>query len=165
MARIESLGEFFRFTNSKGKTVAKKDRAKGPAFGSLLSESAERAGQEGIGGLDGDSVEGVALEELLDAVHSTGDSLKKRQNDESIQGYRRAVHAFLKYVLHRAYETERHQSRPNARRGVQKTYLLVQTVDRKLERLVVDVLRSQLEQLEMLKRIEEINGLLVDLTS
>lgn len=160
MARIEGLGEFFHFTNTPKKAVGRKGGSKGPAFGSLLSESAERAAEGDRVEVDGPD----DLEELLDAVHSSGDTLKKRQSEAAIQDYRRAVQAFLRYVLRRAYDTERHQSRPNARKGIQKTYLLVQTVDQKLERLVVDVLKSQLEQLGMLKRIEEINGLLVDLT-
>jgi len=163
MARIESLGEFFHFTNARGKSVDKKARAKGGAFRSLLSESVERAAESGAAAED--LTDAGDLEELLDEVHATGDTLKKRQNEDAIQGYRRSVQAFLRYVLRRAYSTERHHSRPNARKGTQKTYLLVQTVDRKLDRLVVDVLKSQVEQLELLRRIEEINGLLVDLVS
>jgi hypothetical protein len=48
-------------------------------------------------------------------------------------------------------------------KGTQREYLLVRTVDDKLERLVVEVLQNQMEQIELLRRIEEINGLLVDL--
>jgi len=158
MARIESLGEFFHFTNPPGKGV-KKTRSK--AFRAVLSESLARTAESGA--TEADKREAGDLEELLDEVHSSGDSLKKRQSEETILLYRKAVQAFVRFVLARAYETVRHHSRPNALKGTQREYLLVRTVDEKLERLVVDVLRNQVEQIELLRRIEEINGLLVDL--
>ena len=91
------------------------------------------------------------------------DAIQSVQSEETILHYRKAVQAFVRFVLARAYETVRHHSRPNALKGTRREYLLVRTVDEKLERLVVDVLRNQMEQIELLRRIEEINGLLVDL--
>ncbi|MDR0450835.1 MAG: YaaR family protein [Treponema sp.] len=40
---------------------------------------------------------------------------------------------------------------------------MVQVVDRKLEEMAARLLSDQLSQLELLARLEEINGLLVDL--
>jgi hypothetical protein len=160
MARIESLGEFFHFTNPRGKSLRRKGRATEGGFAALVSASTEQATDI----LGADDADGRDIEDLLDEVHSAGDALKKRPNGQTIQGYRSAVQAFLRHVMGRVFDTERHRSRPNVRQGTQKQYLLVRTVDEKLERLVVDVLQSQVEQLDLLERIEEINGLLVDLT-
>jgi uncharacterized protein YaaR (DUF327 family) len=158
MARIESLGEFFRFTNAPGKPTRRKT-TKG--FRSMLRESL--TGLDATELAETEELEAGDLEELLDGVHAAGDALKKRQSESTILAYRRAVQTFAKFVLRRAYETVRHHSRPNALKGTQREYLLVRTVDEKLERLVVDVLRSQVEQIDLLRRIDEIHGLLVDL--
>jgi uncharacterized protein len=158
MARIESLGEFFHFANPPGKKAERKGKTK--AFGSVLKESVERSGETEAGA---EAPADTDLEDLLDAVHDAGDALKRRQSESAIVAYRRAVQSFVKFVLKKAYDTVRHHSRPNVMKGTQREYLLVRTVDEKLERLVVDVMRNQVEQMELLRRVEEINGLLVDL--
>lgn len=158
MARIDSLGEFFHFTNAPGKPSRRKP-TKG--FGSVLRESLPDL--EGTELAEAEGLEAADLEILLDGVHAAGDALKKRQSESTILAYRRAVQAFAKHVLRRAYQTVRHHSRPNAFKGTQREYLLVRTVDEKLERLVVEVMRNQVEQVELLQRIDEIHGLLVDL--
>ena len=160
MARIESLGEFLHLGGTPGKPARRKSKA-GGGFRSVLRESVSK-----LEGSEPGEDEGLAdedLEELLDDVHASGDALKKRQSEATILAYRRAVRSFARHVLRRAYQTVRQHSRPNATKGTQKEYLLVKTVDEKLERLVVDVLRSQVEQIDLLRRIDEIHGLLVDL--
>ena len=44
-----------------------------------------------------------------------------------------------------------------------KKYTLVQVADRKLEELAVAILSGQAAQLDILARVEEINGLLVNM--
>ena len=46
-----------------------------------------------------------------------------------------------------------------------KRFTLVKVIDEKLESLVAEILRGQSEQLKILERIEEINGLIVDIIS
>jgi len=45
----------------------------------------------------------------------------------------------------------------------QKKYVIIRVIDEKLEDLAAHVLKSQGEQLDILDRIDEINGLLIDL--
>jgi uncharacterized protein len=158
MARIDSLGEFFHFTNAAGKPTRRKP-TKG--FRSVLKDSLSNLDEAELA--EAEELEAADLEELLDGVHAAGDALKKRQSESTILAYRRAVQSFAKHVLRRAYETVRHHSRPNALKGTQREYVLIRTVDEKLERLVVEVMRNQVEQVELLRRIDEIHGLLVDL--
>ena len=47
----------------------------------------------------------------------------------------------------------------------QKKYVILRVVDEKLERLTAHVLKGQADQLDILRRIDEINGLLVDLSA
>jgi len=46
-----------------------------------------------------------------------------------------------------------------------KRFTSIRVIDQRLERLVADILQDQAEQLEILNRIDEINGLLVNLVA
>ncbi|MDR3334505.1 MAG: DUF327 family protein [Treponema sp.] len=102
-----------------------------------------------------------AVKELLDEVHSTGDALKNRPLPEEIQRYKKAVRNFLHYVVENGYTTEKQFVGVTLKRRQEKT--LVHVVDRKLEQLAAGILAGQTTQLEILARLEEITGLLVDL--
>ena len=125
-------------------------------FDSLVSEA-------GLEPTENEGQTAASIEELLDAVHVAGEQLRERQSMQSVEAYRDAVRRFLKFVLKRIYVTERHRSRPSPSKGTQREYTLIRTVDEKLERLVAGVLQNQMKHLEMLERMEEIDGLLVDL--
>ncbi|MDR2393949.1 MAG: DUF327 family protein [Treponema sp.] len=100
------------------------------------------------------------LNELLDAVHTTGDTLKNRPFPEEILQYKTAVRNFLHYVVKHGYTMEKQVSGTNLLK--RKNFAIVQVVDRKLEQLAAGILAGQIVQLEILKRLEEITGLLVD---
>ena len=46
-----------------------------------------------------------------------------------------------------------------------KVFYLINTIDEKLESLVLAILRGQREQLNVLERVDQINGLIVDVIS
>jgi len=102
-----------------------------------------------------------ALQKLLDDVHSAGDALKERPMDEEIRRYKQAVRGFLHYVVKNGFDTKEQASGVNIMK--RKVHTLVQVVDQKLEQLASAVLSGQSSQLDLLARLEEINGLLVDL--
>jgi uncharacterized protein YaaR (DUF327 family) len=100
------------------------------------------------------------LQELLDDVHSAGDALKQRPLAEEIKQYKRAVRHFLHYVVENGYtvKTTTYLFNHEKRRKVQ-----IEVVDQKLETLAAGLLSGQLGQVELLARLDEITGLLVDL--
>jgi uncharacterized protein YaaR (DUF327 family) len=102
-----------------------------------------------------------AVKKLLDGVHSAGDALKSRPFPEEIREYKKAVRNFLHYVVENGYTVKEESSGVNILK--RKRFTLVQVVDRKLEQLAAGILAGQNSQLEILARVEEINGLLVDL--
>jgi uncharacterized protein YaaR (DUF327 family) len=118
--------------------------------------------------------EGV-LQGLLDDVHSAGDALKSHPFPEEIKQYKHAVRSFIHYVVENGYTIEKQTGIPNymksgfrGQRGSdaakeRKDFHLVQVVDRKLEQLAAGILAGQTSQIELLARINEIAGLLVDL--
>jgi uncharacterized protein YaaR (DUF327 family) len=93
-------------------------------------------------------------------VHSAGDALKQRPLAEEIKQYKQAVRHFLRYVVENGYgiKTENYLFNHEKRRKVQ-----IEVVDQKLEQLASGILSGQLGQVELLARLDEITGLLVDL--
>jgi uncharacterized protein YaaR (DUF327 family) len=119
-----------------------------------------------------------ALTILLDNVHEAGDTLAKRPFPGEIKRYRLAIQNFMRYVLANAYgvkeeeglpnylktgfNNERYKRDPELRKARNK-YSSVQIIDQKLDRLAADIMTGQVKHISLLKNIEEINGLLVDL--
>jgi uncharacterized protein len=103
------------------------------------------------------------LEGLLDEVHQAGDKLKENPNVELVQAYKKAVRDFVHYVVDRSFAVEQKTSgRSILKRNV---YFRVSVIDKSLEKLAAEILRNQRDNLEILRRVDEINGMLVDLLS
>jgi len=112
---------------------------------------------------------------LMDEVRNAGDILKSRPFPEEIMRYKQAVRGFINYVVKNNYSVDGEEGIPKflkpgfkGRRGTPKAmegtpYTKIQIIDRKLEDLAAMLLTSQARQLELVSRLEEIKGLLVDL--
>jgi len=112
---------------------------------------------------------------LMDDVRSSGDALKSRPLPEEILKYKQAVRNFINYVVKNSYSLEYEEGLPNffkpgfkGRRGTPeamkgKEYTKIQVIDRKLDNLAAMLLSSQTGQMEIVSRLEEIRGLLIDL--
>ncbi len=87
--------------------------------------------------------------------------MKRNPDRENVLAYKEAVSSFIRYVLGKGLVVEETQSGANILK--RKRYTLVSVIDEKLDKLAADVLLNQKEQLSILKRIDEINGLIVDL--
>ena len=98
----------------------------------------------------------------LDAVHSTGDKLKKNTTLDTIAEYKEAVRKFLRIVVDSGFEA--HEDTPLQRRNKEEQrHIQIRVVNEKLERLAAQVMHSQKNELEILRRVDEIYGLLIDL--
>ncbi len=111
-------------------------------------------------------IEGKSFDEtlqyLVDSVYIAGDRLKKNPFTEEFKSYRKTLSHFLNFVVKNSYEIETHQRRRGKKQVV---YTLVNVVNQKLDNLANDILFNQADQLNLLSRVEEINGLLVDFFS
>ncbi len=160
MARIDSLGEASPWLIPEKKKAQKKDKLPPRTFARMVEEAAE--GEQ----LSGDPREGGSrrgIEELLDGVFSAGDALKSAQTVDTIREYRGKVRAFLAYVVDHVLALEQTTSGTNIMK--RKRFTLVKVIDAKLDELAASVLAAQKQQLGILARVDEINGLLVDLVS
>ena len=111
-----------------------------------------------------------AVTELMDAVHSAGSDLRDRPFPEEILRYKKAVRNFVHYVVENSYEVLREEgvakmvSVGSERVKKNTVYHQVQIIDKKLDELAAAILAGQTDQLKRLSKMDEITGLLVDLT-
>jgi uncharacterized protein YaaR (DUF327 family) len=157
MERITSFdGAIFRRKN-RDKKVGKQKKLTHP-FSSIL---------QSIDGEDEDLTEILTisedhpLESALDDIHELGEELKEKPSLKTISRYKRAVRGFMQYVVKNSMDIDEQVSGVNILK--RKRYTLIKIIDEKLERLAAQILQNQSDQLDILSRVDEINGLLVDL--
>ncbi len=142
------------------------EQAKRPKFRDILKKTADSPQvQEGlppeIAGMEYEQ----AVTYLLDNVTMAAENFKSNPFTNAFADYRTKVSQFLKFVEQNAYNVEFSVSRPTYRVPNPKKKYLIKVIDDKLEQLARDILYNQAEQLKMLSKVDEINGLLVDLFS
>ncbi|MBI9109061.1 MAG: DUF327 family protein [Spirochaetales bacterium] len=166
MERIDSLGSRNRYRKSdKDKNKVDKGQSSPGIFQSYVeSETLTANAVRGIEAFDEDS----DLEDLLDDVHQQGERLINDPSFSSIDSYKQSVRNFIHYVLKQAVRVESIEGAKFNRfkpSNKQKRYTLISVIDDKLDKLAAGILLNQGRQLNLLAKVEEINGLLVDLTS
>jgi uncharacterized protein YaaR (DUF327 family) len=147
----------------KGKRKKDKTTKISKSFSSVLedTEKTSIAGSLSAGSVS----EHEKLEEILDDLYEIGESLKKEQTISNLKKYRESIKHFFLYVVNNGIEAEKIAGIRNPRTMEQKQYTLIRVVDSKLEKLASYILTSQKSQLNILKGVDEIYGLLVNLTS
>lgn len=161
MARIDSLGEPYQYPVPEKKKTSRKEKTQRREFSHMVESSAEE-GELTPEGFD-EAEKRRSIEELLDAVFSSGDKLKKAPTMEAIKDYRQQVKAFVKFTVAHSIAVEETTSGANILK--RKRFTMVKVIDEKLESLAVSVLSAQKDQLAILAQIDEINGMLVNLVS
>ena len=159
MDRIESLDGSYLSGRSRRKKDKSTKKLKGQSFASIVEQSARE--ESTFFDFEAHEEHGETIEELLDEVHQSGEMLVETQSMENIKRYRQAVTGFLKLVVSKMLTVEEQTSGGNILR--RKRFTQVKIIDNKLESLVQAVLSNQSKQLDVLEKINEIRGLLIDL--
>jgi uncharacterized protein YaaR (DUF327 family) len=142
---------------------------------SLLYDNLRGKTADELGPLQNLPVSDETVNKLMDGVRDAGDKLKSRPFGEEIMRYKQAVRNFINYVVQNCYSKEYEEGIPNklkpgfkGRRSTPEAternhYVKIQVIDKKLEDLAAMLLSSQARQMELVSRLEEIKGLLIDL--
>lgn len=128
------------------------------SFHQLIDSSPEVVAS-GSGAADLDT---SSLESMLDGIHQRGEELLKRRTMQSLRAYREAVKRFLRQVVGDGLGVAQQESGSSI--ATRKRYTIITVVNDRLERLVHGLMQTQEAQFSLLERVEEIQGLLVDLT-
>jgi uncharacterized protein YaaR (DUF327 family) len=180
MAKVDSADTSFYMNPSAYTQVKDEKKSRGirrgerTDFSRIFDDLRSKTADE-LGPLADLPVSDETVNMLMDDVRSAGDILKTRPLSEEIMRYKQAVRSFINYVVKNSYSLDREEGLPNfmkpgfkGRRGTPKAmegtgYTKIQVIDRKLEDLAAMLLSSQIRQMELVSRLEEIRGLLVDL--
>ncbi len=159
---MEKIGASNRsYKHKKPGTDRKKvDKKK---FSKLSFSSLMDIDRQEISSLDSVDYADLDLEELMDEIHEAGELLKEVPTLGNVKVYKSAVSRFLKFVVKNSLETETTAGANFNPLKKQKRYTIIRVVDEKLERLAAGVLQNQSDKLYILEKIEEINGLIVNL--
>ena len=159
MERIENDGFFSFRRNARRERARRGEAPKAPDFGSIFQREVE---EPAFDPNSRDDVSSEEIEQLLDSIHELGDELLHKGTFTAVQNYREAVKSFVRRTVSRTLNVEEHTSGGNVLN--RKRFSIVQVIDQKLDRLVQGMLQSQSSQMELMSRVEEIHGLLVDLS-
>jgi uncharacterized protein YaaR (DUF327 family) len=172
MDKIDFPHGIERFLNAGTQSEARKTKEKaGPRrreFNNFLECQLLESGE--LGPLSEISPSDEAVQELIDEVQSTGNDLKRRPLADELLRYKKAVRNFLHYVVENSYELRELQGivKKTVIRGKTewKTTIFhqVRVIDQKLNQLAADIITKHISELDLQSKIEEITGLLVDLT-
>lgn len=103
------------------------------------------------------------MELLFEEIRGDAGHLLSERDLILFEGYRQRMTLLLKEILHHAYLFQ--PERVKDGRGQERIYATVTVVDEKLDRLGVDLLSENREQLDIMSRVDEIRGLVMDLFS
>lgn len=132
--------------------VSKKGKSRGasvePVFAKVLRE--ERAEQ-------------IDLAQALEEIDDYAERLRKNPIMENLLRYKGKVRALLRFLVEQSYIVQ--ESIFYDPHGRRRLLMLVETIDEKLEGLTRGFLAEQDDNLDLLSRLDEIRGLLLDLYS
>lgn len=106
--------------------------------------------------------EAELISKMQDEVYATGDALVDMMSRENILAYKRAVKNFVEYILERTYDVE-NVITGSLDPSKKKAWTIVKVIDKKLDKLISDLMYNQLKKIDILERIDEIKGLIIDL--
>ena len=101
------------------------------------------------------------LIKLQDEVFSKGDVLKHKVTLETIKDYKDAVSAFLAYFVSHTYDFQKTPVRRTSFRSPKSSS--IRLINEKLEKLANEIFINQARQLDILEKVDEIKGLIIDL--
>jgi uncharacterized protein len=102
----------------------------------------------------------IKINEMLDGIEKIREMLEKETTTENLNEFKSVVKDFLDYYTKNELYTQDYTLRDG--RGFQKKITMVKTVDQKLNNLTEKLLESNFGHLEVLRRVGEIHGLLLD---
>nr|WP_275901144.1 YaaR family protein [Paenibacillus periandrae] len=118
------------------------------SFSDMMQQQNEGANQE-------------QLQRILQEIHMQGDRLSKSMTVRELRQYKLLVMRFLEETVRRGVQLR--DTRGWDRRGRSKRYKLLEEVDQELLTLADDMLESEQGRIDILHKIGEIRGMLINL--
>ena len=102
-----------------------------------------------------------SLKSLAEDISNQGELVCKRCDIKELKKYKELISSFLKEAVECCYEFEKESKFNNF--GRHRLYANVKKINEKLNQLTEDVLINQKGTIEILKNVEDIKGLILDM--
>lgn len=114
----------------------------------LVSNIAEQELQQKIGG-------------LMSQIDEQGKKISKKKDIRDMRRYRELIKELLNEVIYRSHEFSRENFLD--RRGRHRVYGIIRLVDKNLDELAEELMKDEQDNISILSKIGEIQGLLLDI--
>lgn len=131
--------------------LSQQNRPEVKKFDSLFYKS-EKMGEQ-IG-------EKTKLQQMIESIDALKETLQHDITVENLREYKEAVRSFLDYYTKNELQMQNIYIRDQ--RGYEEKLSMIQSIDKKLNQLTENRLETHKGHLEMLRKIGEINGLVVN---
>ncbi len=101
------------------------------------------------------------LNSLMEQIDAEGKKLAKKRDVKDMRHYRGLIKEFINEVITRSHEFSRENFLD--KRGRHRVYGIVRLVDENLDALAQELMKDEKDNIEILGRIGEIQGLLLDI--
>lgn len=101
------------------------------------------------------------LSSMMEEITKQGEKIAKHMDIRDMKHYRELVKGFMNEVVNRSHEFSRENFLD--RRGRHRVYGIVKVVDKNLDDLAGELLKDEKDHLAILEKVNEIQGLLLDI--
>lgn len=101
------------------------------------------------------------LNGLMEEIDKQGERIAKHMDVADMKKYRSLVKEFMNEVVNRSHEFSRENFLD--RRGRHRVYGIVKLVDKNLDDLAQELVKDEKDNIEILNKVGEIKGLLLDI--
>lgn len=106
----------------------------------------------------------MSLDQLVEEIDQQAKNLANHRTFGELDKYKKMVKNFMDQAVRKMYTVKfSDSSKLMVKR--KKVYIMVQQVDKELEKITLELIQKQAEGLDLLAALEKINGLLVDMYS
>lgn len=103
------------------------------------------------------------LSALMKDIEEQGAKIAKHMDIKDMKKYRSSVKEFMNEIVSRSHEFSRENFLD--RRGRHRVYGIVRQVDKNLDELAEELLKDEKDNLAILGKIDDIRGLLLDIST
>ena len=101
------------------------------------------------------------LESMMKQISEQGEKLTRHMDIRDMKHYRELVKGFMNEVVNRSHEFSRENFLD--RRGRHRVYGIVKLVDKNLDDLAGELIKEEKDNMTVLEKVNEIQGLLLDI--
>lgn len=103
------------------------------------------------------------LSNLMEEITRQGDALAKKRDIRDMRKYRALIKEFLNEIINRSHSFARENFLD--RRGRHRVYGIIRLIDKNLDELAQALVSDEKDNIEILSKIGEIRGLILDIFS